>query len=307
MGLGILCPGQGHQHPEMFQRFGSAPAAQAMLTDIAAALGAPQPSPGGLALEDVPIFRNKEAQILVVGNSLLYWHVLKDRIPEPDLVLGYSVGELAAASIAGCFDARTALNLAGLRAGFMDACVTEPQGMIAAPRITRRAAAQIVSDFHLYPAIRNGPDHIVFGGLLAHCLDALKALEAQGFEPRLLNVAVASHTPLLTHAIEPFRRALEDARAASPKMALLAGCDGARLKSAAGAVEALSQQLAQTVEWRRCLDIAVESGVSCFLELGPGRALTRMIEDAYPAVSARAAEDFQTLDGLARWACLAAA
>jgi [acyl-carrier-protein] S-malonyltransferase len=110
----------------------------------------------------------------------------------------------------------------------------------------------------------------------------------------------------MADAVSPMRQALDAAHIKAPEITMLASIDASRPQTARDISSCLSLQLAQTLEWHRCLEIAVERGVTCFFELGAGRALTRMVGELFPDIPARAADDFQTLDGVAKWATSAA-
>jgi [acyl-carrier-protein] S-malonyltransferase len=67
------------------------------------------------------------------------------------------------------------------------------------------------------------------------------------------------------------------------------------------AVAHLSRQLAETIHWSACMDAAAEAGISYALELGPGSALSRMLQQRHPHIRTRSVADFRTLDGILDW------
>jgi [acyl-carrier-protein] S-malonyltransferase len=54
------------------------------------------------------------------------------------------------------------------------------------------------------------------------------------------------------------------------------------------------------------MDAASEAGISYALELGPGNALTRMLQNRHPHINTRSVADFRTLDGISKWLSRAA-
>lgn len=114
----LLCPGQGGQHPAMFALARQHPAGAALL-DAMAPLLPP---------EDADWHANRHAQPLVVAATLAMWAALEGRVPAPALVAGYSIGELAAWSVAGALDPGQAVMLAARRAALMDMCVVAAAG-----------------------------------------------------------------------------------------------------------------------------------------------------------------------------------
>ena len=128
------------------------------------------------------------------------------------------------------------------------------------------------------------------------------AARAQGARVQCLSVDVASHTPLLAGAIAPFRAALEASRLRNPSIPVYAGIDASLVTRRSGAIDVLSRQLAQRIEWGRVVQALRERGCRVFLELPPGNALSRMIRNRFADVEARAVDDFRSPDGIAAWA-----
>jgi [acyl-carrier-protein] S-malonyltransferase len=66
-------------------------------------------------------------------------------------------------------------------------------------------------------------------------------------------------------------------------------------------VRTLSLQLAQAIQWSACMDAAAEAGVTVALELGPGAALSRMLQARHPQIACRSVSDFRTVEGILAW------
>jgi [acyl-carrier-protein] S-malonyltransferase len=108
MSLALLCPGQGAQHPAMFDRVGDNAAARDVLDGVSEVLG--QDVLAAARAEER--FDNALAQPLLCAASLAHWQALRAQLPTPGMVAGYSIGELAAHAIAGSIDTRSCLALA---------------------------------------------------------------------------------------------------------------------------------------------------------------------------------------------------
>jgi len=293
----ILCPGQGGQHAGMFEILGGLPHDRAQLSNLGG-----HPLDTALARIDI-LFANRSAQVLVVAATLAAWHALQTHVPQPALVAGYSVGELSAHAVAGTLSADQAMSLAVLRAAAMDACVGPgaPQGLLAVSGVRHDMLTAMLPSSGLWLAIENGPDaHIVGGHAAALDEFAIEAARA-GARSTRLQVAVASHTPLMAEAAEQFRVALQDAALSAPGAAVLAGISGARVTSAAAAVASLSGQIMQTIRWMDCMDALAEAGIDVALELGPGAALSRMLRERHPHIEVRSVSDFRSIRGVAAW------
>lgn len=306
MSLAVLCPGQGGQHPAMFARVGSDARALRVLEAAATAIGrdlvelASQPER----------YINRFAQPLVCAGTLAHWQALSAQLPEPVVALGYSVGELAAHAVAGSFDTDTCLSLAAARASLMDAASPAGAGLLALTGLRHDAVTQLCARHGLAIAIVNGEDHFVLGGLGRGLQAASEAGTQAGAHATLLPVSVPAHTPWLQPAADSFARLLQSAAVQAPRLPVLAGLDGLPATTRERAIATLTAQITHPLQWHYALAQAVERGARVFLDLGPGRALSKMVRDAFPHCETRAVEDFSTLDGVSRWveaACARAA
>ena len=297
MSLALLCPGQGAQHAAMFDRVRDLPAARHTLDAARTVLG--RDVFAAAAADDR--FDNVRAQPLLCAASLAHWQGLREVLPTPTVIAGYSIGELAAHAIAGGVDAATCLALAAQRARLMDRASPADAGLQAVLGLERHVL-QPLCDLHgAHVAIANGQDHFIVGGTHASLQRLADAARPQGADIRPLPVHVPAHTPLLTAAVAPFAAALDASPLQTPRLPLLAGVDARPVRDRAAVVHTLSAQLAQTIEWAQVMRQAFERGARVLLQLGPGNALARMVAPAYPCCEVRAVEEFQSLEGAAAW------
>ncbi|WP_329810852.1 malonate decarboxylase subunit epsilon [Stenotrophomonas sp. SMYL8] len=297
MSLALLCPGQGAQHAAMFDRVRDLAAARPVLDATSELLG--RDVFAAAAADDR--FDNVRAQPLLCAASLAHWQGLREVLPTPTVIAGYSIGELAAHAIAGGVDAATCLALAAQRALLMDSASPADAGLQAVLGLERHVL-QPLCDLHgAHVAIANGQDHFIVGGTHASLQRLADAARPQGADIRPLPVHVPAHTPLLTAAVAPFAAALDASPLQVPRLPLLAGIDARPVRDRATAVHTLSAQLAQTIEWAQVMRQAFERGARVFLQLGPGNALARMVAPAYPCCEVRAVEEFHSLEGAAAW------
>lgn len=297
----ILCPGQGAQHPGMFDMARADPAA-AVLLDACFADPALAPLLTGVA-DGASLFANRVAQPAIVAATLAMWAALRETVPAPALVAGYSIGELAAYGVAGALAPFDAVRLAAERAGLMDACLDTgaAQGMVAVSGIPLEAIEALLQRFGFFPAIVTGEDALVAGGpAAAREALALAAADA-GARATVLPVEVASHTPLLQRAVAPFAGLLARQAWSAPVCPVLSGISAEKVEDAGLATLVLSRQLAEPIRWMDCMDAAGEAGVTVALELGPGAALSRMLQARNPGIACRSVTEFRSFDGIRSW------
>lgn len=310
MSLGLLFPGQGSQAPGMLSwldadgRSDPANAADgvdgAPLASMAAILGADWRA----RLTDDPGWsaRNAVAQPLVAGVCLAAWARLAPLLPAPTVVAGYSVGELAAFSVAGVFGPATALALAVQRAAVMDGSATgSGTGLLFVGEARPGLVASLCQRHDLAVAIRIDPGRAVLGGLRDGLARAAEDAAAAGAHADLLPIAVASHTRWLADAVAPFAAVLAAAPFAAPTPRLICNFDGMGRRSPNDLRRALAGQLAAPVPWDRCMDAVAERGVRCVLEVGPGNVLSRWWNARHSGVAARSVDDFHAPKSVADW------
>jgi [acyl-carrier-protein] S-malonyltransferase len=67
------------------------------------------------------------------------------------------------------------------------------------------------------------------------------------------------------------------------------------------AIGDLSRQIAEPIRWKDCMDACAEAGATVALELGPGAALSRMLQARHPGIACRAVSEFRSLGGVRAW------
>ena len=310
--IAILCSGQGAQSPGMFDLFADVPQANAVFESARRVLDGTDPrelahrqTAGQKAAPGVDLYSNKTGQILCTTLAMVAWRVIEPWVDRPRLAAGYSIGELGAWGVAGVFSADQVLDLAAKRASAMDAATLEPSGLLAVRGLRRPALEAICLESGVYIAIINEVDQMLLGGThkaLGIAEEKAKAAGAQ--RTTMLPVAVASHTPLLAAASSTFRSDL-NAIAYAPKLPsgvrLLSGIDGDSIYDVAAGADKLALQIKQTVNWLACMESMRAAGVSKMLELGPGSALTRMLNAFLPECDARGVAEFRSLAGIEAW------
>jgi [acyl-carrier-protein] S-malonyltransferase len=299
MSLAILCSGQGAQHPAMLDMIADHPAAAEVIKAGEAELG--------LHLREVlaqrdEIFRNAIAQPLICLTQLALWTALRQDAPKPAAFCGYSVGELGAYACAGALDVVELARIASARAALMDqAAAVTRGGMLALQGLRRDEVDRLCAGQRVWIAIAIGEEEFVIGGEDTALAKLSITFSERGAKLTQLKVGLASHTPLLSDAVQSFRALLDASSMTPPATPVVAGIDASWVVRRETAIEKLALQLDHTVEWASCLDMLYERGCRVFLELGPGRSLARMTQARFDDVDARSVDDFRSLDGVSSW------
>lgn len=299
----ILCSGQGGQHPGMFDLVAQSAPAQPIFAAATAVLGE-DPRRWVHSAKPADLFSNRNGQILCCTQALAVWAALGDARPPRAVIAGYSVGELAAWSCGGMLDASTALRIAQMRAQAMDAAAPDDGGLAAIVGLKRSRLTPLLASGAAYVAIINGLDSFVVGGHRSDLQALCREASAHGARHVvMLEVAVPSHTPLLAAATPVFAQVLAETAVTKPAPAfrILTGIDGGAVQDVSESIDKLARQISTPVDWASCLDSCRAAGAQVALELGPGRALSRMAAEQFPDGAARSVEDFKSIEGLKRW------
>lgn len=253
--------------------------------------------------DPVAASRNAFAQPLLTRLALAAWAQLSPLLPAPAAIAGYSVGELPAFSVAGVFDAGTALALAGERARQMDIAAAEgpPTGLLGVSGLPPERLAELCRRLGLSIAIRTDGYTVVLGGPRVALALAAEEVDRAGHQATPLRVALASHTPWMRSAAEGFAAVLQATPMFAPRVPLFCNRSGGRVRDTLDARSALAGQVDHTVRWDEDMDAIAERGARCVLEIGGGSALARQWNRRFPAIPARAADDFKTLGALTGW------
>jgi len=300
MSYAVLFPGQGSQHVDMLPWLEDEAPAAPVLQAMAALLG----TDWRQRLGDADFLsRNQVAQVLVTGVSLAAWAAVSAGLPTPpEIVAGYSVGELAAVACAGVFDAPTALALAMQRARAMDAAVQGLEtGLLSVSGLNQAARDDILGTLRVEPAIRIAPDHLILAGEDATLQTAERLLTEGGAHCKRLPIRVASHSSWMRPAAAAFAQSLAGIGWRPLRSAVAANATGSALRRPEPLRDALSRQIDHTVCWDACLEAVAERRVERVIEIGPGRALSSLWARRYPDVPVRALEDFRSAHSAAEW------
>lgn len=214
-------------------------------------------------------------QPLVVATALLAAARLagKGELPADTPVAGHSVGELAAAAMAGVLTPDDAVELAAVRGREMAAaCGLEPTGMSAVLGGEADEVLATLQRLGLDPANRNATGQVVAAGPIA-ALEELEQHPPSRARVMRLPVAGAFHTRFMAPAEEALRSAVAGLSPADPTRPLLSNADGSVLTDGAEVVRRLVAQVTRPVRWDACTETLRELGVGAVIELPPAGTL----------------------------------
>ncbi|ATY10511.1 ACP S-malonyltransferase [Amycolatopsis sp. AA4] len=273
--VAVLSPGQGSQAPGMLAPWLELDGARARVEEWSARSGLDLirlgTEAGAEEIQDTAV-----AQPLIVALSLLSFEHLP--VPDDAPVAGHSVGELAAAAIAGVLTPADAVALAAARGAEMaKACALEPTSMAAVMLGDPEEVAAWLEGQGLAAANRNGAGQIVASGSAA-AIERIIAEPMEGTKIRALKVAGAFHTPYMAPAEDALREHAAGLSPADPTRPLLSNADGQVVTSGAEYLRRLVAQVTRPVRWDLTMDGLVSLGVDRTVELAPAGTLTGLVK-----------------------------
>ncbi|MBA4247622.1 MAG: ACP S-malonyltransferase [Microbacterium sp.] len=290
----VVAPGQGSQTPGFLEPWIAEPGHRERLERYSEAAGIDLIAHG--TVSDADTIRDTAiAQPLIVAASLLSAAVLLEgRLDRVSAVAGHSVGEFAAAAIAGVLSHDDALRLVRERGLAMaDAAAIVPTGMSAVLGGDEDALAARLAELGLSPANMNGGGQTVVAGELP-ALAALAAEPVPGSRVIPLQVAGAFHTHYMSPAVDRLRAAVAGVEAHDPSIRLYTNRDGSVVTSGSAAVELLVGQVSSPVRWDLCMQSFADDTVTGIIELLPAGALVGLAKRALkgvPTVAVKTPDD----------------
>jgi [acyl-carrier-protein] S-malonyltransferase len=290
----LMCPGQGSQS-EGFLRdwFDNVPGFEAKIIELGAAAGKDLARLGTLAAED-EIKATENAQPLIVAAAIA---AARTAINLEDFhgVVGHSVGEFAAAAIAGVLTDEDAMRLVAIRANAMaDAAKLESTSMAAVLGGDESEVLAALENLGLTAANYNGAGQIVAAGnkesiteLVANPPEKTRVIE--------LKVAGAFHTQYMQTAVAKLAQAADSVSVSNPQLKLWSNVDGGLVSSGEVFLNSLVSQVSSPVRWDLCMS-SMDAYSPQVVELPPAGALAGLAKRGMPNSTAIALKSTADLE-----------
>jgi acyl transferase domain-containing protein len=194
----------------------------------------------------------------------------------PTAVLGHSVGEYAAAVVAGVFDEDDGLRLVAARARLMAALPRTGSMRVVFGDLEPVSAAAAPYADRLSVAAANGPGNTVISGESAAMAAVVAVLDRAGVASLALNTSHAFHSPLMKTMVAKFRAVAETIAFRPPRLPIVSNVTGRIADDSIATADYWSRQILAPVQFGAGVATLHAAGCGIFLELGPTADLIGM-------------------------------
>lgn len=192
----------------------------------------------------------------------------------PSYLIGHSLGELVAATVAGVLDLETAAAVVAKRAQLMAAC--EPGAMLSVESL--ETFEPMIRDRRLAVAARNAQRQYVLSGELTEVETAMRLAQQQGVVHQRLRTSHAFHSPMMQSAAKNFLEFMSDLRYEKANIPIVSNVTGQLL----GEYEVRNplywtEHLLRTVRFSDGVACLTQLGVRHFVEIGHGFSMSNLV------------------------------
>lgn len=288
-----IFPGQGSQFPgmgkDLFDRFEMAKEMFHVSDEIL-----------GFDLSTILLKGSKEdlQQTRVTQPAIFLHSIITAKVMgadfQPDAVAGHSLGEFSALTAAGVIDFESGLKLVSQRAEAMQKACNINKGTMAAilgmedkkvDEICQQISGVVVA------ANYNCPGQLVISGSIDAIESACEDLKAAGAKRALiLPVGGAFHSPLMEPARAELENAIDSTSFSDPLCPIYQNSPAIAVEDPIEIQKNLIAQLTAPVRWSQSINSMIESGITNFIEVGPGKVLQGLVRKISSEVSVSCAE-----------------
>ena len=232
------------------------------------------------AVQNNALTSMETAQPAIAAISLAQLALLDELGVKADAAAGHSFGEVTALAAAGVLPVDRLMETARTRGHLMaEAGSGKDATMLAiiagADEVRALLDAQPETDGTLVIANDNGPRQVVVAGHIAEIENVERAAGEAGLRTKRLTVASAFHSPIVAESSAPFAEYLNTLPLGESHLTVYANATAQPYGDDPTAQ--LADQVRQSVRFREMIQAMAADGVTRFIEVGPGRVLTGLV------------------------------
>jgi [acyl-carrier-protein] S-malonyltransferase len=209
----------------------------------------------------------------------------------PDMLAGFSLGEIPALAFGGAFSYEDGFRLACVRGELMaKAAANNPASMAAVLKLENRTVEEICGNYgKIYPVNYNCPGQLVVSGSVGEMPSFCEDVKKAGGRVIALNVSGGFHSPFMAEAAELFGKELVNYTITLPKIPVYSNFTSEPY--AGDPKELICSQISGSVRWEETIRKMAENGAEAFIECGIGGVLQKLVSKIVPECASYCAEN----------------
>ncbi|MDZ8082647.1 MAG: ACP S-malonyltransferase [Nostoc sp. DcaGUA01] len=223
---------------------------------------------------------------LLATNIALYTVFQEHFSKKPKFICGHSAGEYSALVAAGVLSFADAMSLLQVRGALMSK--TQEGGMVALKGVTFEQAEKLCKENVqpggvLVPANLNSPEQIVISGDMDSIEEALVFAFENNVKAVPLPVSGAFHSPLMQEAAQNLSHIISNLQFNDAGIPVISNVTAKPVINGYEWSQLLEQQITAAVLWESSIRYIYENGIEVFVEMGPGKVLSKLIKKIVPS------------------------
>lgn len=216
----------------------------------------------------------------------------------PDVVAGFSLGEIAALTFSGIFSPEDGFSFVCRRGEYMNSSAQKKEGgMAAVLKLSNEKVEELCKNYdNVYPVNYNCPGQLVAAGGKAELEQLCAEVSKEGGKAVLLAVSGAFHSSFMEEAAQNIEKDLKNVEIHAPKIPVYSNYTADLYDvNSENIRKNIVMQVSHPVLWQNILEKMADSGVDTFIEVGAGKVLCGLVKKTLKGVKIFHVENADTL------------